>query len=155
MSIFVRQLGAITCEAKFDRHCNWIVSAIAWNAFSFSSSSSSPLCFSILAVLISPWLLIAALSICLTLEQTKDKKGRERRECVWERKRLLTYAESLVNLHGFEMCPVRWHFCHCGRYLSIHLDPALKSLFLSFPPSNPHLWKWWIRHWTLRHYCIF
>lgn len=31
MSIFVRQLGAITCEVKFDRHCNWIVTVIAWN----------------------------------------------------------------------------------------------------------------------------
>ena len=31
MSIFVRQLGALTCEVKFDRHCNWIVIVIAWN----------------------------------------------------------------------------------------------------------------------------
>lgn len=31
MSIFVRQLGAITCEVKFDRQCNWIVTVIAWN----------------------------------------------------------------------------------------------------------------------------
>lgn len=31
MSIFVRQLGAITCEVKFDGHCNWIVTVIAWN----------------------------------------------------------------------------------------------------------------------------
>lgn len=31
MSIFVRQLGAVTCEVKFDRHCNWIVTVIAWN----------------------------------------------------------------------------------------------------------------------------
>lgn len=31
MSIFVRQLGAITCEVKFDRHCNWIVTVIVWN----------------------------------------------------------------------------------------------------------------------------
>lgn len=38
MSIFVRQLGAITCEVKFDRHCNWIVTVIAWNVpFPFAS----------------------------------------------------------------------------------------------------------------------
>lgn len=38
MSIFVRQLGAITCEVKFDRHYNWIVTVIAWNVpFPFAS----------------------------------------------------------------------------------------------------------------------
>ena len=39
MSIFVRQLGAITCEVKFDRHCNWIVTVIAWNIPFFSLAS--------------------------------------------------------------------------------------------------------------------
>lgn len=34
MSIFVRQLGAITCEVKFDRHRNWIVTVIVWNVLS-------------------------------------------------------------------------------------------------------------------------
>lgn len=87
MSIFVRQLEAITCEAKFDRHGNWIVSAIAWNTFGFFSSVPAPLLLNFSSV----WDFWS--SISRTSEQTKDETSSEEKE----HKRL---AEQKVSSRG-------------------------------------------------------
>ncbi len=113
VSIFVRQLEAITCEAKFDRHCNWIVSAIAWNAYSSFFLSFPPF-------FTPSWLLIATRPICVTSEQTKDGglKKEAKSACLAETPPFATFPICMDLQYVF--------FCFCGRCLSIHLNPAKK-----------------------------
>lgn len=153
MSIFVRQLEAINCEAKFDRHCNWIVSAIAWNAYSFSSSLPLPALPP--KVLICLWFLIGPWSIWRTSEQTKDKRRKER-ESYWG----YTVEDCLPVqkvVRGFAWnvkFAVWFHFsCSCGRCLSVltlssaHLSRShIKVFNFSADRESEGVWKyemWW------------
>lgn len=105
MSIFVRQLEAITCEAKFDRHGNWIVSAIAWNTFGFFSFVPAPLLLNFSSVC-DFWS-----SISRTSEQTKDEttSEEEEQEC---------FAEQKVSSRGL----------HTVRNVSLFLPSSVLTL---------------------------